>query len=232
MALIKSENAPANLKPSRWRTLRRGPAAAAAARQQAEELLAGAQREAESLKETARAEGTTAGLEQGRAEGMRAGAEAGRQEALEEHRARLSSAVAALAAAAAEIDARRQDLEAAGLREVVQLAAAIARRVTKRQGLVDESVLAANLAGAMKLAVQAADVRIAAHPSQRATLDAALPALRMEWPALRHVEWVDDAALAPGGCRIFTRGGRVDADLDSQLDRVIEELLPAEKRPA
>ena len=78
----------------------------------------------------------------------------------------------------------------------------------------------------MKLAVGAADVRIAIHPAQRATLTAALPALRAEWPLLKHVELIEDAALGPGGCRIHTRGGLIDADLDTQLDRVIEDLLP------
>jgi flagellar biosynthesis/type III secretory pathway protein FliH len=53
-----------------------------------------------------------------------------------------------------------------------------------------------------------------------------LPLLRLEWPSLRHVELVEDATLSPGGCRVFTRGGRIDADLDEQLDRVIDELLP------
>ena len=42
----------------------------------------------------------------------------------------------------------------------------------------------------------------------------------------KHVELTDDATLAPGGCRIYTRGGRVDAALDEQLDRVIADLLP------
>jgi flagellar assembly protein FliH len=138
----------------------------------------------------------------------------------------LTEVLSTLAAAAAELDARRQDLEADALREVVQLAAAVARRVTKRQGLIDHGVLMANVTDAMRLVVSAADVRISIHPNQRAALEAALPHLRMEWPALKHVELFEDPTLSPGGCRISTRGGRVDADLDEQLDRVIAELLP------
>jgi flagellar assembly protein FliH len=192
------------------------------ARQQAEQLLLDAQNEAEALKEQAKVEG----LEQGRAEGVRLGVEAGHAQALGEHRELFTQTIAALAAAAAELDAGRQRLEADGLREVVQLASAIARRVTKRQGLVDEAVLAANVAEAMRLVVHAADVQIAVHPAQRNTLEAALPRLRIEWPSLKHVDLVDDPTLAPGGCRIFARGGQVDADLDTQLDRVIADLLP------
>jgi flagellar assembly protein FliH len=232
MGLIKARQAPPNLQPfsladietAAKRILLR-------ARRQADELLVAAQQEAEALKELAREEGLREGREQGLAEGTRQGAEAGKAQALAACQQQFAAAVAAVTQAAAELDAGRRALEAEGLAEVVQLAAAIARRVTKRQGMIDEQVLAANVADAMRLVVHAADVRIAIHPDQRRTLDDALPRLRLEWPGLEHVELVDDPALAPGGCRIFTRGGRVDADLDGQLDRVIAELLPTPDVP-
>jgi len=36
----------------------------------------------------------------------------------------------------------------------------------------------------------------------------------------------DDPTLAPGGCRIFTKSGVVDGDLNVQIDRVVGDLLP------
>jgi flagellar biosynthesis/type III secretory pathway protein FliH len=50
----------------------------------------------------------------------------------------------------------------------------------------------------------------------------------MNWPSLKHVELIDDPAVAPGGCRILTRHGEVDAEIEGQLDRVIAELLPGD----
>ena len=114
----------------------------------------------------------------------------------------------------------------AALVEVVQLAIEIARRITKRQGLIDPDMLAANLKEAMKLVVRAVDVRIAIHPAQRATLDGVLPQLRIQWPSLVHVKVIEDASIDPGGCRVFTENGQIDADLNGQLDRIAEELLP------
>jgi len=32
--------------------------------------------------------------------------------------------------------------------------------------------------------------------------------------------------LELGGCRIYSRQGQVDADLDVQLERVVSDLLP------
>ena len=53
-----------------------------------------------------------------------------------------------------ELEASRVDLEGQALTEVVQLAVAVARRVTKQQGAIDPAVLAGNLEEAMKLAMR------------------------------------------------------------------------------
>lgn len=197
------------------------------AQQQAEQLLAAAQGEAESLKLQAVAEGTAEGRRQGMAEGTEEGRKAGQQQALGEYRAQFQQVMQALTGTMLQIDQHRADLEADGLAEVVRLSLAIARRITKRQGMLDPKVLESNLQDAMKLVVSRGDLRIAVHPAQRATLEAVLPQLQLQWPALTHVQLVEDAALAPGGCRIFSENGAVDADLETQLDRMAVELLPA-----
>ncbi|HWP41095.1 MAG TPA: FliH/SctL family protein, partial [Tepidisphaeraceae bacterium] len=139
----------------------------------------------------------------------------------------LEQLIKALAAAAGELDAARRRLHADATTELIRLAVAIARRVTKLQGALDPSVLTANVAEAIRLVVQSNDVRIAVHPSQKQALAEVLPALKFQWPKLQHVELVEDATLSPGGCRIFTASGEIDADLDRQIDRVAADLLPA-----
>src|SRR5205814_400213 len=104
-------------------------------------------------------------------------------------------------------------------------------RVSKRLGEIDPNVLSVNLSEAMKLVVHACDVRIAIHPKQRETFLAALPQLKLQWPALEHVELIEDLTVSPGGCRILTRGGEVDANLDRQIDRIAADLLPNSPSP-
>jgi flagellar assembly protein FliH len=228
MGLIKSVNVPAAAASFSMRDIENhAKAILLRARQQAEALLVEAQREAEALKAAAHEEGLVEGRRDGLAKGKQEGAKAGAGQALAEHKAQLTAAVNALVATATQLEASRRDLEADGLKEVVALATAIARRVTKRQGMLDPGVLTENLNEAMKLVAHAADVRIALHPSQRKVLDETLPALRLAWPDLKHVELTEDPAVAPGGCRIFTARGQVDAELDAQLDRVVSDLLPS-----
>lgn len=227
MPLIKSPNMPLAVTPFSLADVERAAKMTLLrARQQAEQLLAAAQAEGEALKLEAHAQGVAQGRQEGLAQGLEQGKQAGQQQALNEHRAQLQQAIAALNKAAAALDASRTDLEASALSEVVKLAVAIARRVTKRQGLLDPQVLISNLTEAMKLVVQSTDVRVAIHPSQRATLDGSLPQLRLQWPNLEHVKIIEDAALVPGSCRIFTEQGEVDAELSGQLDRIVAELLP------
>lgn len=227
MGLIKSSDAPRSLVPFSMADIeRQAKLILLRARQQADQLLAAAQTEADALKRDATATGRAEGLQQGLAQGLNDGKKAGHQQALNEFRAQFQQAVQSLTAAMLQIEEHRADLAASALVEVVQLALAIARRVTKCQGIIDPAVLTANLQEAMKLVVAKTGVRIAIHPSQRKTLDAALPQLQLQWPSMAHVQVVEDEALLPGGCKVLSENGQIDAGLETQLDRIATELLP------
>jgi len=228
MGLIKSANAPAAMIPFSMKDIEtQARALMARAKERAEGLLIEAQKEAEQLKAAAKVEGLVEGKREGLAKGLEEGRKNGAQQALSEHRTSLAHLIKSLTEAAAELDGSRQQLEAEALTEVINLSVAIAQRVTKRQGAIDPQVLVENVNESMKLVVASSDVHIALHPSQKQYLLDALPNLQMTWPALKHVQIVEDETLAPGGCRIFSKGGQIDADLDGQLDRVIADLMPS-----
>jgi flagellar biosynthesis/type III secretory pathway protein FliH len=67
------------------------------------------------------------------------------------------------------------------------------------------------------------------NPQQRQVRDELLPRLKVHWPNVTHVQLVEDASIAPGGCRLFTAQGEIDAELARQIDRIAMDLLP---RPA
>lgn len=227
MGLIKSTNAPATLAPFSMADIeKQARAILLRARQKAEAILIDAQREGEGIKRDARAEGLAAGFEVGREAGSEEGRKLGLEQALNESREQLARVVSALSSAAVELDARRRELESKVLGEVIGLAVKIAGRIAKRQGRLDPSVVLANVAESLKLVVSTQSLRIAIHPTQRSVLDAAMPRLKLKWPVLQHVELVEDEEIAPGGCRLFTRQGEIDADLDQQLDRIAADLIP------
>jgi flagellar assembly protein FliH len=228
MPVIKSIHAPTSISPFSMKDIEaQARAILMRAQQQAEQLLAEAQVAADALKQEQKAlgyaEGKQAGLDSGREEGKKTA----HQQALNEHKQQFTQLIGALTAASKELNQSRKQLEAGAMTEVVKLAVSIARRVSKRYGELDPNVLTANVAEAMKLVVKSTDVRIAVHPTQQKTLAAVLPQLKLQWPALEHVAIAEDASISPGGCRIYAGQGQVDADLDTQVDRIAAELLPA-----
>jgi flagellar assembly protein FliH len=227
MGLIKSADVPMSVTVFSMRDLEAAAQGVIQrARAEAGEIRAAAQGEIAKSREHAKADGLAEGRRRGYAQGLEEGRKAGHDQALAEHGAAMTQLIGALTQAMRLLDDGRDQLQTHGINEVVRLACAIARKVTKRQGIIDSQALAQNLSEALSLAVHAADVRVAVHPSQLKTLQAELPNLRMAWPQLKHVELTEDSSIAPGGARVFTAHGKIDGDLDAQLDQIIGELLP------
>jgi flagellar assembly protein FliH len=192
------------------------------AAQEVDAILADARSRAADIESDARASGAA----DGHAEGLARGHEEGRQQALADRAVELAELFASLSSAASELNAMRQRFESDAMHDVVELAIAIATKVAKRQAQIDPQVMVENLRAALALTGRGSEIRVAVHPSQRAVLEAALPSMKLEWPSLNEGGIVGDETVAPGGCRVFTTHGRIDADLDAQLDRVVHDLLP------
>ena len=222
MGLIKAQVAP-QLVRFQWRDVQaEANRVLADAQCRAEAIIAQAQAAAEATRDAAQRDGHE--------EGYRKGVEEGREQA---HRQSLDlcgndlqTAIATLDKAATEAALFKEQIKAGAIEELVELAIAIARRVTKQQAMIDPHVLVANLRDALAMTSRQRHLRIAIHPSQRQVLASAIPQLEMEWPAIGAAQIVDDASLCPGGCRVFTEHGQIDADLNAQLDRIVAGLLP------
>lgn len=228
MGLIKAQHAPPALAPFSLRDIeQQAQEILLRARQKAEQLLAHAQVEAQKLRAHEKALGSAEGREEGLRAGYDEGLAAGTAQALDEHRASFTQLITALNDASQQIEQSRRQLEEEAMGEVVRLAIAIADRVTKRRASLEPQVLTDNVVAAVKMVVHAADLRIAVNPAQKQRLQEILPQLAMQWPSLQHVELIDDANVSLGGCRLHTRHGIVDADLNEQLNRIAAELVPA-----
>lgn len=203
------------------------------ARQEAQAILADARRQAVGLHEEARAagrrEGYAAGLEEGRA--------AGRQEALREAGQTFARTqghlVQAMQAAIGEFEANKAALLLAARTEVLELAVAIARRVLKRAcelpGVVGASAIQ-QAADVLELIGPRTDVVIRVNPADLEAMECFCAGLARDVQEKRHVRLTADDTVAPGGCLVTTPEGRVDASIETQLDRIAELLLGRGRR--
>ena len=203
-----------------------------AARERAVEILAEARREAEAMT----AAGADAGRAQGHAEGLAAGhaegLKAGHAEAAEALRAASEPLCASLKNQLEAWDAQRRVFEDTALHDVLQLGVALGTKVVHRQVQTDPAVVGDQVAAALRGVLESTDLRLRIHPEDRPLLAEILPDLLAGMAHLNHVELVDDPAVGRGGCAVdLPDGGGVDAAIDTQLDRIVEALLPGAAPP-
>jgi flagellar assembly protein FliH len=181
-------------------------------RDQARQILAQAVEEAKGIRQRAEAEGRQAG-----------------QQAIEtmvsEKVARqLDTVVPALQQAIGQIESSRPGWLAHWEQRAVHLAAAIAGRIVRRQLAADPRITVEWVREALELARGSSEMRILLHPDDHAALGGQIERLAGEFSRLGTTTISPDEQIARGGCRIETRHGAVDQQLEAQLARIEAEL--------
>jgi flagellar assembly protein FliH len=198
----------------------------AAARAEAQEIIAEARAAAARLGEDAHRKGREKGYQLGLEEGRAAGHKEALAHASADFQARQVQLASACEAAFREADRSKRELMQAVHRDMLSLAVAIAERVTKRIGLIERRAVTDNLLSVIDRVGSWSDLLVEVSPMDAQTLEQFAPELVAARSGLKHVEVRAKESIAPGGCIVRTRGGRIDATLDTQLKRIAEELVP------
>lgn len=218
------------IAPSRLRTFHitdvqeEARALVARARAEADAILAQARAEAAEIKTKTHSAAHDAGHRKGLEKGLSEGRAKGREEAFAAARKEFETQQQALIASCQKIitaiNADREAWKMAAHRDLIELAMAIARRVVHHAGEEHRDVVLANLDQAVKLAGARTDVTLAVNPADADAARAfakSLIDMREQWP---HIRIVEEAEIAPGGCRVQWGSGSIDATLETQLDRI------------
>lgn len=179
------------------------------ARAEAAEILARAEAEGDAIRR--RAEET--------------GRQTARREVEEMVAAETAPALAALAQAAADLQSARPEWLAHWEAAAVRLAAAIAARVIRRQLRAEPEISLALVREALELAAGSPTVRVHLNPKDFKLLGGQVREMIDAMSALGGAEVVSDAAMAQGGTLVETRFGTIDQQIESQLNRIEEELI-------
>jgi flagellar biosynthesis/type III secretory pathway protein FliH len=199
-----------------------------AARQEASALVARATEEA--TREAARIK--TEAREQGHAEGLEAGLSEGRIAGHEEAVAQAGDGLKGLidrwSNTLAALQAGMPTHLAEAQRDVVQLALALAGKVTQQAVRGNPEIAKANVSAALELVAAGRRVQVRVHPDEVAVLEAYLPDLQSQFRSTAAIEVSGDEQVTPGGCVLEYGSGSIDARLDTQLDKLASELLARE----
>ncbi len=175
-------------------------------------ILAAARQKAE--QEAARAE----------AEGRRAGEAAAAQIIERQLDARLTTLMPALRQAVAEIQHAKQAWLRHWEQGAIHVAAAIAGRLVRRELSAHPEISLEWIRQALELAAGSSELRLYLHPADCQTMRLQVDALAREVSGLGPLEMIADPGVSPGGCRVDTRFGTIDQQLEAQLARIEEEL--------
>lgn len=172
--------------------------------------------------------------EQGYAEGLAQGRNQGRAEATQEWQQRMDGYIAGegrqiaqrMQALVAQADASFQALSQNMASELLQLACDIARQVVRQELACKPEALLPVVREALDMLVtegRPATVRL--NPADWQVLDAPLRAQYGEVPGgASKVQWLADAAIAPGDVRVESGGTVIDGALETRWRRAVAAL--------
>jgi flagellar assembly protein FliH len=189
-----------------------GPVHGAHPRPHAADLLAQAQCDAQRIRQQAHDEGRAAGL---------AAAEQRLDAKLDQ---RLSTVLPALRSAVDQIRDARAEWLAHWERSAIHVATAIAGRIVRRHLAHEPQITLQLVREALELATGSAEIQLHLHPDDIRALGDELTKLVAEVTRLGHVQIVGDPHTSLGGCRVETRFGSIDQQLEAQLARIEQEL--------
>ena len=178
-----------------------------AARNEAEQILAGARQEADRIREQAYAEGV----------------HAGRAEAA----AQVAPAVQALGEALAQVEAERDRVAAETEEAAVGLALQIADKALTAAITAHPERVVDVVRGALRCLVDRERVTIFVNPRDLEIVREAAAALVRQLGGIDHIDVQEERRVQPGGALVRSTAGEIDARIQTKLERA-RELLQEE----
>ncbi len=158
----------------------------------------------------------------------RQAAEAGCKAAMQEFEkmvaAQVAPAIEALGQTVTELQREKQAWISHWESGAVHLAAAIAAKVIRREVRHQPEITLALVREALDLAAGSPNVRLHLNPEDYKSLGVEVRTLIDAMSALGDAEVTPDATVGQGGCRVETRFGTIDQQIETQLRRIEEEL--------
>ena len=207
-AFVEDDFAFQQLPPSPPSARRVDPAVA---RNEAAQILATAQAEADHIREQARL--------QGHAEGY----EAGRADAATQYAPAVQALAAVLGEAQAERERVAEQMESAAVALALQIAdKALTGAITAQPDRVVDVVR-----GALRCLVERERVTILVHPQDLPIVREAVEGLIQQLGGIEHLEVQEERRVQRGGAIVRSQTGEIDARIETKLERA-RELLQGE----
>lgn len=151
----------------------------------------------------------------------------GKKEGRAEAEKNLHTSAQALAEALEQISRLRESMLLKSREDMVRLIMGVARQVIHREISEKKDIIVSTVAGALEAAVADDEYYIRVHPDDLEMVKDHEPLFLAAMKGLRNIYFISDENISPGGCKAESRGGDVDATIESQLGEIEQHLKRA-----
>jgi flagellar assembly protein FliH len=181
-------------------------------RHEAAKIVQQAHQEAENIRRQADAAGRKA-------------AEAAVERILDEKVAgRMATLLPALEQLVEQINGAKGELQSHWERSAMKVSTAIAQRIIRRELAREPQITLDLIADALRLAAGTAEITVHVNPTDYENLGSQIVRLADTLGQLAPSAVVSDPEISAGGCRVETKFGQIDQQIESQLRRIEEDL--------
>ena len=171
--------------------------------------------------ETIREEAYSRGRQEGVEEGYSRGKQDGRQELQEE----LDQTVHTFSQAIERIDSLRRSILDSSKQDMVRLVRSVAQQVIHVEVQSRETVIIRAVEKAIQAAVQAEEYRVRVSPRDMAVVTENKPLFLSSISGLQSIVVESDEDISRGGCVVESDQGKVDATIETKLEKIQDQLF-------
>jgi len=204
------------------------------ARKSSETIMSTAKAEADTLRKASALEMETArqkAHKEGFALGEEKGVAAGEKSGLEEIRLDWQSLMQETELLISELQTSRMGLLKAAEEEMVKLVITFAKRILKTEPLVRPEIILNNIDVALNKVSEVDKIVLRINMKDKSMTDSHKQDFMRRLSTVADLKVVEDSTLAPGGVKIETGVGTIDASLESQADEFEKQMLKFFNRP-
>jgi len=195
------------------------------AHRQAQQILADATRGADELRTRARAEGMAEGQNQGLTAAHELIEDRAAEIAVQKTQAQLRTVLPAFQAAVRALELERDKWLLAWESAAIRLSAAIAGKVIRQEIAHQPQLSLSMVRNALQLATGQPHVRLHLNPLDLEQLHDCGKEAVLRLGEVGEATLLADESIARGGCLIETHHGTIDARIETQIERIVSELL-------
>jgi flagellar assembly protein FliH len=137
---------------------------------------------------------------------------------------RMETLVPALDQLAQQIHDARGELQRHWEQSAVKVATAIAARIVRREIANDPQIALDTISEALRLATGSAEITLHINPTDHENLGSQVTRLAETLCQMAPSNVIADPEITPGGCRVVTKFGEIDQQIEAQLRRIEEDL--------